>query len=133
MVSTNLALAKHLDGRPLSESEIKVGLLVDFPSSCGGSLTHECIDLTGDEAKFQSTNKNWPGSTVIKFNQPDFELSDFELLSEALKAFSNTLSIPNDEQRAIVRRGHELGYAVSISYTQAHWTDRGIETYNAAK
>lgn len=129
MAISNLALTKHLDGRPVSANEVKVGLLVTFPSNFGGVIEHKCVSVNAEKAEFDSTNKDWPTGFVMSFNEADFTLADFELLAEALATYSKWDKQPTNEQRTLVRRAHELGYAHSISYTQASWTDKGIEAY----
>jgi hypothetical protein len=131
MAISNLALAKHLDGSSVSANDIKVGLLVNFPSGLGGVIEHKCVNVTAEKAEFYSTNKEWPTGFTMILNVADFTLEDFELLTEALVAYSKWDKHPTDEQRAIVRKAHELGYAYSISHTQANWTDKGIDAYGA--
>ena len=131
MAISNLALAKNLDGSSVSPSDIKVGLLVNFPSGLGGSIEHECVSVTSEKAEFNSTNKEWPTEFTMVFNEPEFSREDFELLAGALVDYSKWDKHPTDEQRSIVQKAHELGYAYSISHTQANWTDKGIDAYGA--
>ena len=64
----------------------------------------------------------------MKFNAPHFTLQEFELLSQALCIFGKWGESPTLEQRAIVSKASEYGYACTMSYTQASWTDFGVET-----
>ena len=133
MPTTNISLAKHLNGNPLLEGEIKVGLKVLFPSGAGGVLQHKCISCDSIKAEFSSTNPDWPSGYTVKFNQPDFSLHDFQLLNGSLKAFEAFGETPTIEQRAIVHRAHELGYAYQCSHTQASWTEKGVASFQALK
>lgn len=126
MVTTNLTLAKHTDGRPLAEEDIRVGLEVVYPSQTGGVLNFRCTSCNESGAQFKSTHPDWPMKFGMKFNQPDFTVDDFKALSEALTAFDSINTTVTDEQRQLVNRARELGYAAQASHTQAHWTERGI-------
>lgn len=85
MKTTNIELAKNINGSPLNESQIKLGLLVNFPSPVGGTITHKCTALNSNEATFESTNKDWPVEFVVKFNQPDLTLEEFILLKKSAR------------------------------------------------
>ena len=118
-----------MNGKAVSVEDIKIGLKVDFPSGMGGTLTHKCVKICPDCAEFESTNKDYPGSFVIKFNQPDFTPIEFDFLQNALISFSKIGTIPTGKERSIVIRAVELGYAFKSSYTQAGWTEEGIDAY----
>ena len=108
-----------------------LGVFQSCPSNFGGVIEHMCVSMDTDKAEFVSTNKDWPTGFVMAFDQPDFTLADFEMLAEALTAYSKWNIQPSNEQREIVRKAHELGYAHAISYTQASWSDKGIEVYRS--
>lgn len=129
MATTNLALAKHTDGRPVAEVDIAIGLTVVAPSWTGGVLEYKCVSRDADKAEFKSLNKDWPIGFEMQFNQPDFTLDDFAALSEALKNFDKLGATVTSEQRQLVHRAHELGYAHQRSYTQANWTEKGAEAF----
>jgi hypothetical protein len=131
MVTTNLALAKHVNGACVSREDLKAGLEVYFPSGAGGVVKCQCVSINSEIAHFESTNKDWPFNFVMEFEQPEFTKSDFEYLAEALSAYSKWNVIPTDEQRNMVRKAHSYGYAFSMSYTQAHWTDNGVDAFRS--
>lgn len=128
---TNLHLAKHRrTGIQVKPHEIRVGLEVTFPSGAGGVIPCVCTSVTSDQAQFQSTNKEWPSSYVMEFNQPDFSVEDFEHLAGAIKRIDGTglTELPGD--REILRKAVERGYAWTASYTQCGWTGTGAELAN---
>lgn len=134
MPTSNLALAR-ISGQPVTEEQIELGLVVDFPSGMGGTIKCVCTEHTANEAVFIPVNKEFPKWAGFKaeFNQPDFTVEDFEALGEAIQAFNSFGSLPTDEERAIVRRAQSLGYATNPSYTQAQWLKCGIEKHKALK
>jgi hypothetical protein len=127
MPTTNIALAKHFDGKPVKSEEISIGLRVHYPSGLGGVFVCRCVSKDDEKAIFKSQHKDWPFQFEMKFGQPDFTARETLLFSEAINAYSSSRTTPNDEQRKIVYRAQELGYAVIQSYTQAHLTDSGYE------
>lgn len=127
MPTTNISIAKHLDSKPVKPGEIRIGLKLHFPSGAGGVVVCRCVAIDEQTALFKSENKDWPLSYEIKFNQPDFTEEETLFFSEAIKAYSSSLSTPNEGQRKIVYRAQELGYAAIQSYTQAHLTNSGYE------
>lgn len=129
MPTTNISIAKHLDSKPVKPEEIRIGLKLHFPSGVGGVVACRFVSIDKQMAVFKSENKDWPLSYGIKFNQPDFTDEETLFFSECIKAYSSSLSTPNEEQRKIVYRAQELGYAVIQSYTQAHLTDSGYEKF----
>ncbi len=130
MPTTNLHLTKHPNGDAVKESDLKIGLKIVGPSLTGGVLDYNCISKTESEAVFKSLHKDWPISLVMKLNVPDFSLEDFIQLRNALKKIDAPTSwgYPNEVDGAILKRAHELGYAFRKSQTQAHWTEKGLET-----
>lgn len=130
MPTTNLCLTKHLDGNPVKESDLKIGLKIIGPSLTGGVLTYRCTSTTASEAVFKSIDKNWPVDLVMKFNAPDMGLEEFVQLSVALKNYCWVGNGPSDGERALVQRAHQLGYAFISSYTQAQWTEKGMKMLN---
>lgn len=130
MATTNLSMLKHLNCSPVTVEEISVGLTVFGPSRVGnGVIQYRCKRLTSKSAHFVSLNKDWPWKINVEFNQPDFDLADFSQLGDALKAFSRMGELPTSEQHAVVDRACALGYAYRMSFTQAHWSDRGLEVF----
>lgn len=130
MVTEYLALARHLNGGQVELADIKVGLVVHFPSSTAGVLKYECTHSEAGQHTFVSIVKGCPGKVVIKENVADFTHDDFKALSSALCAYSKHNAMVTAEQRALVQRAHRLGYARILSHTQASWTDQGINRWN---
>ncbi len=95
----------------------------------GGVLEFGCVSRTADKAEFKSLNKDWPIGFEMQFNQPHFTLNDFAALADALKSFDKLGATVTLEQRRMVRRAHEMGYAYQLSYTQASWTEMGAQAY----
>jgi len=133
MATTNIHKTKHLSGNPVQEGDIQPGLKVTYPSGAGGVVTCECLSVNEDMAEFKSTNKDWPISFTMKFNQPEFTLEEFQDLREALRAYDSWNSFPTDDQRRLVHKAADLGYAAVRSYTQANWTEKGVEDFRALK
>lgn len=126
MAVTNIHLAKNLRGQPLRLNEIQRGSVANFPSGAGGAVACICTECTGTHAIFESNYKDWPLKWKVDLCARDFTLSEFNELSDALEVFGSNM-MPTDAQRAIVARAASLGYAASISYTQAHWLEKGLE------
>ena len=126
---TNLHKAKKLDNTPVTEEDLKVGLEV-YMKNGSGVIRCKCILDHEEHAIFESINPDWPMKTIMRKNVDDFTLDDFDELKEALKGFS-CQKLATNEQRAIVSRADEMGYANYMSYTQAGWTDAGLESYRA--
>ena len=128
MATTNLHLAKTIDGKALKLRDLKSGIKANFPSGVGGSITCVCTECTDTHATFESINKDWPATWTIRVDAKDLSLYEFIDLAEALDAYASWNKPCTDEQKALVRRASELGYAAIISATQACWTERGSET-----
>lgn len=133
MATTNLHQAKHINGRPLSENDISVGLTVIVRSLTSGVLQYECVSRNAEKAEFKSLNKDWPVSFEMKFNQPEFNLKDFESLYVAMIEFDRRNHLVSTEHRQLIRHAHELGYVNQRSHTQANWTEKGCDTYKNVK
>jgi hypothetical protein len=133
MKTTHIALAKHLDGRPVLESDLKVGLEIHYPSGMGGVFKYRCKSIDDKSAVFINQHKDWPGTLVMEFAQPDFTLEDFQKLAEALKAINSFGCVITNEQSLMIHRAHILGYAYQRSYTQAGWTENGVEQFRVLK
>jgi hypothetical protein len=130
MATLNIHKAKHKDGKAVSVEDIKVGVKLDFPSRVGGIISCICTELNDKEAIFESTNKDWPTSNVISFNEPELTLEEIRDLGDALKAYNSWNNRITSEQRALVTRADLHGYAIIRSYTQANWTTLGQTTFN---
>ena len=130
MATTHIKLAKHLNGSPVKESDLKAGLVIYYPSGLGGMFRYRCKSVDEHSALFVCINDGWDYELEMKFSQPDFDLEDFRALSAAIEAFNKLGTYPTDEQREKVRKAHVLGYASQLSYTQVHWTQLGVNTYN---
>lgn len=126
MAVTNIHLAKKLSGQPLRLNEIQRGSVANFPSGAGGTVACICTECTDTHAIFESKSKDWPLKWKVDLCAKDFTLREFNELSDALDAYGSNM-MPTDAQRAIVARAASLGYAASMSYTQAHWLEKGIE------
>ena len=124
---TNLHKATKLDNTPVTEEDLKVGLEV-YMKHGSGVVRCECILDHEEHAIFESLNPNWPMKTIMRKNVDDFTLDDFDQLKDALEAFS-CQRLATAEQRAVVARADEMGYANYMSYTQAGWTEKGIEKF----
>lgn len=134
MPTTNIHTAKHIDGRPVVDADITVGLEIHAPSMTGGVLRYRCIAVDAQEAIFVSTHKDWPIRVVMEFNQPEFMLDQFIELYHTMVAFAQNWHKPREispDERAMVRRAATLGYVVQQSYTQVSWTEHGLTTFNA--
>lgn len=134
MATTNIIHAR-INGKPVDDDQITIGLVVDYPSGMGGTIRCICTQVTAEKAVFKPLDENapaWAGFTA-QFNQDDFTLSEFKQLAAAIVSFNRLASLPNDEERAIVRRAQALGYASNPSYTQASWLERGIDMYKRMK
>lgn len=129
MAVTNLFFARTLDGKGLRAEDIKPGLLITLPASTGGRLEYICESLDEHQAAFKSTDKNWPYTCIMKFNQPEFTMEDFERANMIMKGRNCIPIEATQEDRDHLHRAHELGHIMITSYTQAAWTDRGYETY----
>ncbi|MFA0809359.1 hypothetical protein [Microbulbifer epialgicus] len=132
MATTNLDQMKHINGQPVTEADVKVGLAVMFPTAVGGSVKYECVSKKSDVAEFKSQNKNWPDSFDVRFSQPEFTVDEFENLAEALRKFNTSGEAVTSEERSLVLRAQELGYARQFSHTQASWTEKGVESSERA-
>lgn len=129
MAIKNIHLAKTRDGNPVSLSDISIGFEAYFPIATGGALRHSCAAIEGRQYIFESKDKEWPSKVIVEDGVADFTESDFKALSDALVAFSKWDQTPTDEQRSLVARAKSLGYATTCSYTQASWTDLGINRW----
>lgn len=129
MATSNISLAKTLTGKAFTFADIKVGMKADFPSGVGGVITHACTELKGNIANFTSTNPEWPVSHVVEDGVADMTVLELERLGNALEVFSSWGRMPTDEERAIIQRAKSLGYAHVSSYTQASWTELGLQRY----
>lgn len=127
MATTNLHLAKDLNGKALELRDIKRGIKANFPSGAGGSITCVCTECKDTHATFESTNKDWPSTWTIRVDVKDLSLNDLINLGEALRAYDSWDKTCTSEQKALVSRASNLGYATVRSSTQACWTERGIE------
>lgn len=133
MKTTHIALAKHLDGKPVVENDLKVGLEIHYPSGMGGVFKYRCKSIDDKSAVFTNQHKDWPGTLVMEFAQPDFTLEDFEKLAEALKAINSFGFVITNEQALLIHRAHVFGYAYRLSYTQAGWSEKGVEQFGVLK
>jgi hypothetical protein len=124
MAVTNLHLAKHLDGSPVNISDLKIGLLVTFPSGMGGVFNMRCVLLNDNVAEFKNTHKDWPTEVVCDLNAEDLTTDELKQLVEAMDAFDSWRKMPTKEQHILVHRAHELGYVNQRSYTQVEWRNR---------
>ena len=131
--TTNIHKAKLLNGNPVQEGDIQPGLKVTYPSGACGVVTCECLSVNEDMAEFKSTNKDWPISFTMEFNQPEFTLEEFQALQEALHAWHSWNSSATDDQRRLVHKAADLGYVTVRSYTQADWTEKGVGDFRALK
>lgn len=126
---TNIHKATLIDGSPLNEDDLKEGVEI-FMKNGSGVLRCKCVENTDEKAVFDSLNPDWPYTYIMDKQAEDLTLDEFESLKEALLAFSAFGNLPTDEQRDIVIRADQLGYANYISFTQAHWTKDGISAYH---
>jgi hypothetical protein len=133
MKTTHIALAKHFDGTPVVERDLKVGLEIHYPSGLGGVFRYRCKSVDEKSAVFICLNKDWPGELEMEFSQPDFMLEDFEQLAEALKVLNTRVSLLTNVQSLVIHRAHIFGYAYRRSYTQAGWTEKGVEQFRTLK
>lgn len=133
MPTTNILRAKHLNGKPVTKADIRVGLKVEAPSQTGGVLEYVCKTLSDDTASFESTDPEWPVGFKMKFDAPDLTMPEFIHLSVAINTFAYNCSTVTDKQRALVLRAHELGYVNQVSYTQVSWSDPGIARFKELK
>lgn len=124
---TNLHKATKLDNTPITEEDLKVGLEV-YMKHGSGVIRCKCILDHEEHAIFESINPDWPMKTIMRKNVDDFTLGDFDELKDALEGFS-CQRLATDEQRVVVAKADEMGYANYMSYTQAGWTEKGIEKY----
>jgi hypothetical protein len=131
MAITNLHKAKHLNKNPVSVEELRIGMIVDFPSGMGGSFTCRLESLDEDTAVFKSTMKDWPATFICKLNEPDLTPDEFKRLEQALIDCGNLEGTP--EQRNLMIRAGELGYFEVRSTTQIYWTQKGLDAVKAIK
>lgn len=127
MATTNIHLAKTVDGKSLKLGDIKRGIKANFPSGAGGSIICVCTECKDTHATFESINKDWPATWTIRVGVKDLSLNDLNSLNEALRAYDSWDKTCTAEQKALVIRARDLGYAFVRSATQANWTERGIE------
>lgn len=126
MATSNLALATHTDGTKVKDSDIRVGLVVVYPSPVGGELNYQCVTVTPTKATFCSLDCRWPIGFYMEFDQAEFTPKDFALLAHAISAIARGDRTVMDGQYKLVRRAHELDYARITSRTQAQWTEMGV-------
>ncbi|MBD0788182.1 hypothetical protein HUO09_17645 [Vibrio sp. Y2-5] len=133
MATTNIAYAR-INGVPIKEDQIKLGLIVDYQSGMGGTIKCECVEISEQGAKFLPVNKAFPkwAGFEAKFNEPDLSAEEFESLERAMMGFNAFGELPTQEQRLLVGRAHSLGYVNQVSYTQASWTEAGIQRWSDA-
>lgn len=125
---SNLHKAKHLDGRPVREDDIKVGLVVNI--SCDNEMKKcECVVNDAFEIKFD-TLEDWPTTFVMKKNIPDLTLEDFRQLSDALKNTVIPGGKPTREQEDIIIHACQLGYARNNANSKPGWSDKGIARFS---
>lgn len=124
---TNLHKATKLDNTPITEEDLKVGLEV-YMKHGSGVIRCKCTYNHDNLAKFESINPDWPLEVVMEKNVDDYTIEDFDELNDALDAFSWPTG-PTVSQISVVMRGDVMGYANYMSYTQASWTEKGIEKY----
>ncbi|GEA09156.1 hypothetical protein KUL42_39170 [Alteromonas sp. KUL42] len=132
MVHTNLMRMTHSDGRKVKKGEIEVGLEVIYPSPTGGRMKYSCYEVNDSKAKFSPISPDWPKAiwgVTVEFNCDDFSIKEFIELKEAINAYNRWNDTPNDGQRSLVQKAEMYGYAQTLGFCTAGWTERGIERY----
>ena len=127
---TNLHKATYKDRTPVAEDDLKVGLEV-YMKYGSGVLRCQCVENNEDKAVFKSDNPDWPMTFEMDKTADDLTLDEFDELNKALGAFVSITRLPTEAQRSIVHRADQLGYANHISFSQAAWTQKGVDTYKA--
>lgn len=139
MAITNIMNLQRISGTGEGEiqpTEIVVGFEVYGPAVTAGVWRYKCEYRDSEKAIFKCLDPEWKGHTwdlVIEFDAPDFSDEDMFALSDALKAFDSMSKTPSAEDRALVISAEKYGLAVLRSFTQAHWTERGIERIRALR
>lgn len=131
MAVTNLHKAKHLNKNPVLVEELRIGMIVDFPSGMGGTFTCRLESLDKDTAVFKSTMKDWPATFICKLNEPDLTQDEFKKLEQAQIDCGNFEGTP--EQRELMIRAVELGYFEARSTSQIYWTQKGLDVVKGIK
>ncbi len=125
-----------IDGRVLSRSDIKVGVLVRFPSGTGGSFEYKCVSVDEKSALFK-VNKperykgvlsKWYEEVLVEFDVPDLTVTEWLDLAKSIRVNPNITSL----QRSLLSRADDLGYVRLISYTQCQWTEYGQQQFKNA-
>lgn len=131
MAITNLHKAKHPSGAPVLVEELRIGVVVNFPSGMGGSFTCKCVSLDEGAAVFNSTMRDWPVSFICELNAIDLTPTEISQLNTAMRDCG--IYTGKGEQRELIRRAIALGYLDSASSTQIHWSQKGVDAFKAVK
>ncbi len=127
---THLHKASNFDGSRVCVEQIQVGFDCYFRNNSGGVLRYRCTSLNDSIARFESLNKDWPGSFNVELNAHDLTDAEFVVLVVAMKDFTPLYLTP--EEIKVLSRAESLGYISRQSYTQTSWLNLGIARMQAA-
>ncbi len=122
-----------INGRVIQRSDIKVGVLVHFPSGLGGSFEYVCISVDSKKAlfkvhkpkRYEGIIGHWQQEVVVEFDVPDFTMAEWMQVSRIIRN-----GLIGDYDRQLMGKAYELGYAEY--YNQWSWTQYGLSCYKVA-